>query len=117
MTLDRERHRFYIVTDKGLAMVGHDPERVEEWAIAIAVTSGRSVHVHDRLTELEKPVRRLTLDRGRDEEPPCVYCREKAPDEGFDRCFDCRTWRDEEWCEARGLDHASDEARDYARQP
>ena len=27
----------------------------------------------------------------------CAYCGEQSRDPGFDRCFDCRTWRDEEW--------------------
>lgn len=32
----------------------------------------------------------------------CIYCREKPRNTGYDRCFDCRTWRDEGWCEANG---------------
>jgi hypothetical protein len=35
----------------------------------------------------------------------CVYCREVLADPGHDRCFACRTWRDEEWCEANGWEH------------
>lgn len=35
----------------------------------------------------------------------CSYCRQNMADPGFDRCTPCRTWRDEEWCEANGHQH------------
>ena len=49
-------HRFYIVSEThGLVAVRDTPEAAEQTAIVAAVNTGRTVHLHDRLTELEGP--------------------------------------------------------------
>lgn len=46
-------HRFYIISEPhGLAAVTDDPDRAERLALAAAVNTGRTVYLHDRLTEL-----------------------------------------------------------------
>ena len=45
-------YRFYIVSERhGLVAVAHDPERAEHLSIVAAVNSGRTVYLHDRMTE------------------------------------------------------------------
>lgn len=46
-------YRFYIISaHRGLLCVAHDPESAEQAAIIAAVNTGRTVYLHDRLTEL-----------------------------------------------------------------
>ena len=46
-------YRFYIISERyGLVAVTHDPDEAEALALNAAVRSGRTVHLHDRLTEL-----------------------------------------------------------------
>ena len=55
MTLKRETpmYRFYIISEAhGLLAVEHDPEIAEDRAFMAAVNTGRTVLLHDRLTEL-----------------------------------------------------------------
>lgn len=52
--------RFYIISERyGLVAVAHDPDVAEQTALVAAVNSGRTVYLHDRLTELlpQRPFR------------------------------------------------------------
>lgn len=43
--------RFYVIGDRGLFMTADTQEAAHRAAIALAVTTGRAAHVHDRRTE------------------------------------------------------------------
>ncbi len=45
--------RYYVISEhRGLVSTTDDAERAEELAIVSAVNTGRTVHLHDRMTEL-----------------------------------------------------------------
>lgn len=44
----------------------------------------------------------------------CTYCNEKPADAGYDRCYDCRTWRDEEWSKQHKVEHGTQMAQELA---
>lgn len=51
---DQMRYRFYIISETlGLVGVRHDQYNADLCAMTTAVTTARTVYVHDRLAELE----------------------------------------------------------------
>lgn len=45
--------RFYIISEShGLVATAHDPEQAERIALIAAVKTGRTVQLHDRMTEV-----------------------------------------------------------------